>query len=109
MHGNERLGEETRKLFNLFLEKTGGTDPANFRAVCMEDILALEGIVQADIYLYDVVVLDGSTIGELVRTSIAKHFNTLGLVRCDIHICHVSNINALFKDYRFQSCDKFIK
>ena len=75
----------------------------------MEDISAVEGIVQADIYLYDVAILDGSTIGELVRTSIGKHFNTLRLVRYNIHICHVSNINALFKDYRCPSCDKFIK
>ena len=35
-HGNERLEEETSMIFNLFLKKTGGTDPANFRGVCVE-------------------------------------------------------------------------
>ena len=39
------------KLFNPFLEKFGGTDPANFRGVRMDDIAALEDIVRADIFL----------------------------------------------------------
>ena len=30
LQGDEILEEKTSKLFNLFLEKTGGTDPANF-------------------------------------------------------------------------------
>ena len=49
LHGNERLREETSKLFNLCLEKTGGTDPTNFRGVCMEHIAAMQDIFQADI------------------------------------------------------------
>ena len=33
LHGNERLEEETSKLFNLFVKKTVGTDPAILRGV----------------------------------------------------------------------------
>ena len=36
LHANEKLEEENPKLFNLFIEKTGGTDPATLRGVCME-------------------------------------------------------------------------
>ena len=51
LHGNERLEGETSKLFNLFHEKTGGTDPSNFRGVCMEDFAAVVDNVQADFFL----------------------------------------------------------
>ena len=53
LHGNERLDEETSKLVIFFLETTGGTDPAIFRGVCMEDkdIAAVEDIVQAGSFL----------------------------------------------------------
>ena len=51
LHWKKRLEAETSKLLNLFLEKTGGIDPAYFRGACMEDIAALEDTVQADIFL----------------------------------------------------------
>ena len=94
LHGIERLEEETSKLFNIFLEKTSGTEPANFRGVCMEDTAAVEGFVQADIFLYDNGNVAGSMIGELARRSVRKHSNTVRLLRYNSHICHVSNINA---------------
>ena len=108
LHGNERLEEETSKLFNRFLEKTGGTDPANFRGVCKEDIAPVEDIVQAEFFLYDFDIVDGSMIGELGR-SVGKHSNTVQLLRYNGHICHVSDVNALFKAYRCPSCNQFIK
>ena len=90
-------------------KKTGGTHPANFRGVCMEDIAAVEDSVQADIFLYDFDILDGSMIGEFARKSVRKHSNTVRLISYISHICSVSNINALFKAYRCPSCDQFIK
>ena len=45
LHGHDRLEKETSKLFNLILETTGGTDRANFRSICVEDIAAVEDIV----------------------------------------------------------------
>ena len=38
----------------------------------MEDIAAVEDFVQADIFLYDMDIVDGSTIGELARRSVGK-------------------------------------
>ena len=48
--GNEGFEEESSNLFILLLQKFGGTDPANFRGVCMESIEAVEDIVQKIIY-----------------------------------------------------------
>ena len=86
LHGNERLESETSELFNLFLEKTGGTGPANFRGVCMEDIAIVEDIIQADIFLYDMHIVDGSMIGELARRSVRKHSNTVRLSGYKSHL-----------------------
>ena len=61
----ERLEQETSKLFNLFIGKTGGTDLENFGGVCKEDIAAVEDIVQADVFLYNYDIVDGYMIGEL--------------------------------------------
>ena len=51
LHGNEKLDEEASELLNLFLEKNGWIDAANFRGVCMEDIAAVEDIVQSEFFL----------------------------------------------------------
>ena len=109
LQGTERLEEETSKLFNLFLKKTGGTDPANFRGVCMEDIAAVEDNVQADIFLYDIDIVDGSMIGELVRRSVGKHSNSVRLLCYNNHMCYVFKINAFFKAYRCPPSGQFIR
>ena len=100
---------DSRKL-QIFqcIPKTGGTDPANYRGVCMECIAIVEDIVRADIFFYDIDFVDGSMIGELAWRSVGKHSNTVRLVRFNSHICSVSNISALFKAYRCPSCDEFI-
>ena len=36
LHGNERLEEETSKLFNLFLVNSTNPDPSKFEGVCMD-------------------------------------------------------------------------
>ena len=74
----------------------------------MEDIAALEDTVQADIFLYDIDIVDRSTIGKLVRMSAGKHSNTFRLLRYNSHVCYVFKINDLFKAYRCPSCDQFI-
>ena len=81
LHGNERLVGETYEFFNLFLEKTGGIDPANFRGVCMEGIAAMEDIVQADIFWYDLDFVDGSMIWKLARWSVEKDSLSVQLLR----------------------------
>ena len=58
---------------------------------------------QADIYLYDIDIVDVSMIGELARRNVGKHSNTDRFLRYINHTWHLSNINALFKVYRCSS------
>ena len=48
----------------MFREKASGTDPANFRGVCMRNFAAVEDIVCADFFQKDKDIVFGSTIGE---------------------------------------------
>ena len=86
LHGNERLEEETNKLFSLYLQKKDGIEPASFQGVCMDDIPTVEQITGINIFLYDVDIVEGSLVGELARRSVQKHPNTVRLLRYNSHI-----------------------
>ena len=105
LDGNERLEEETNKLFNLYLQKKDGIEPASFQGVCMDDIPTVEEITGINIFLYDVDIVKGSLVGELARRSVQKHSNTVRLLRYNSHICYVANIHALFNAFRCPTCD----
>ena len=75
----------------------------------MEDIAAVEDIVQADLFLYNIDIVDASMIKEFERRSVGKHSITLRRLLFNSHICQVSDINALFEAYHCPSCDQFIK
>ena len=70
--GNERLQEETSKIFNLFLKNSEEGDVSNFQAVHLKDIAKVEDLLRLNIFLYDIDFVDGELIGELCRTSIQK-------------------------------------
>ena len=107
MHGNEKLEEETSKIFNVFLNNSEERDPSKFQGVHMTDIPKVEEMLQLNIFLYDIDFVDGELIGELARRSIQKFENTVKLVRYNNHICYVNNINILFKAFRCTTCDTF--
>ena len=65
LHGNERLEEETSKLFNLFLVNSTNPDLSKFQGVCMDDIPSVEDIVGISIFVYDIDLIDGAMVGEL--------------------------------------------
>ena len=95
LHGNERLEEETLKLFNLFRVNSTNPDPSKFEGVCMDDIPSVEDIVGVNIFIYDIDFIDGAMVGELARRSIKKYEKNVQLIRYNRHICYVDNINAL--------------
>ena len=64
LHRSERLEDDFSNFFIGALEKTGGIDSANFQGVCMENIAAVEDIVETDIFLYDFDTVDRSMIEE---------------------------------------------
>ena len=109
LHGNERLEEETSKLFNLFLVNSTNPDPSKFQGVCMDDIPSVEDIVGINIFIYDIDLIDGAMVGELARRSIKKYEKNVQLMRYNSHICYVDNINALFKAFRCPTCDKYFQ
>ena len=91
------------------MEKTGGTYLANFRDNCMQEIATVKAIVQADIFLFDIDIVDGSLISELARRNIGKNSDTVRLWCCNSLISYVSNIIGLVLEYRCPTYDQFIK
>ena len=109
MHGNQRLKEETSKMFNLFINKMDGLSPNQFQGAHMNDIPTVEDLLTLNILLYDIDIVDGIIIGELARRSVQKYGNAVRLLRDNIHISYVSNINAVFQAFRCPNCDTFFK
>ena len=109
LHGNERLEEETSKLFNLFLVNSTNLDPSKFQGVCIDDVPSVEDIVGINIFIYDIDLIHGAMVGELARRSIKKWEKNVQLIRYNSHICYVDNINALFKAFRCPTCDTYFQ
>ena len=109
LHGNERLEEETSKLFNLFLVTSTNPDPSKFQGVCIDDIPSVEDIVSINIFIYDIDFIVGALVGELARRSIKKYEKNVQLIRYNSHICYVDIINALFKAFRCPTCDTYFQ
>ena len=106
LHGNERLEEETSKLFNLFLVNSTNPDPSKFQGVCMADTPSVEVILGINLFIYDIDLIDGAMVGELARRSIKKYEKSVQLIRYNSHFCYVDKINAFFKVFRCPTCDK---
>ena len=51
LFGNDRLEEETSRVFNLFLNNCGEADPSKFQGVHMTDIQKMEEMLQLNIFL----------------------------------------------------------
>ena len=100
LYGNERLEEETSKLFNLFLVNSTNPEPSKFQEVCMDDIPSVENIVAINIFIYDIDFIEGTMVGELARWSIKKYEKSVQLILYNRHICYIENIHALFKVFR---------
>ena len=81
LFGNERLEEETSKIFNLFLNNFGEADPSKFQGVHMTDIPKVEELLQLNIFLYDIDFVEGEPIGELALRSIQKFEKSVKLLR----------------------------
>ena len=109
LHRNERLEEETSKLFNLFLVNSTNPDPSKVQGLCIDDIPSVVDIVGINIFIYDIDLIGGAMVGELARRSIKKYEKNVQLIRYKSHICYVDNINALFKAFRCPTCDTYFQ
>ena len=59
---NERLEEETSKLFSHFLVKSTNLDPSKFQGNF--NIPSVEDIAGINIFIYDIDLIDGAMVGE---------------------------------------------
>ena len=74
----------------------------------MTDTPKVEEMLQLNIFLYDIDFVDGELIGKLAKRSIQRFEESVKLLRYNNHICYANNINALFKAFRFTTCDTFV-
>ena len=107
LHGNQRLEEQTSKIFDLFINKMDGLSADQFQGVHMNDILFAEDLLTLNIVLYGIDIVDGNIIGELARRSVQKYENTVRPLRYNNHICYVNNIKAVFQPFHCPNCDTF--
>ena len=75
----------------------------------MEVNETVQNIIQVDIFLYDIEIVDGSMRSELVRRSVGKNYNAVGLFYYISHVCFVSRKNALLKTFHCPSYDNSSK
>ena len=84
---NDRLEEETSKVFNLFVNNSKNPDPSKFYRVCMDDISSVKDTVGINIFIYIIDLIGSSMVGELARRSIKKYEKNVQLIRYNSHIC----------------------
>ena len=76
-----------------------GLSPNQFQGVHMNDISTVEDLLTLNILLYDIDIVDGNIVGELARRIVLKYENTVRLLRYNIHICYLDDINAVFQSF----------
>ena len=107
LQANQRLEEETSKIFNSFINKMDGLSANHFKGVHINDNPFVEDLLTVNILLYDINIVDGNIIGELARRSVQKYDNTVRLLRYNNHMFYLSNIIAVFQSFRCPNCDTF--
>ena len=85
-----------------------GLSPNQFQGFHKNDIPTVEDLLTLNIFLYVIDIVDGNIVGELARRSVKKYDNSVRLLRYNIHICYVNNINAVFQSFRCLNCDTFL-
>ena len=65
LRGNQRVEEETSKIFNLFINKMDGLSTDQFQGVHMNKYPFVEDLLTLNILLYDIDIANGNIIGEL--------------------------------------------
>ena len=75
----------------------------------MDDIPSVEDIVGINIFIYDIDIIDGATVGELARRGIKKYEKSVQLIQYKSHISYVDNNHALLKAFRCPTCDTYFQ
>ena len=105
--GNERVEEETKKLFNAYLTANQHLSVQNFRGVGLEDLQMVDRLAEVNILVSEIEVSDGGIFGELSERSLRRFNSTATLLRYNNHICFVTVVNKVFKSFRCSTCNSF--
>ena len=70
LHGNEKLEDETSKIFKLFFNNSEEGDVSKIQGALLNDIPKVEDLLQLNIFLFDIDFVDGELIGELCPRNI---------------------------------------
>ena len=90
--GTQMLEEETSKLF-INLNVTA----ENIQGVALEDLHIVERLVDVNNLVYDKKALDKRINGKLAESSLQKISSMSSLLRHNIHLCYVTDVNKVFK------------
>ena len=104
--GDEKVEEETKKLFNAYLTANPHLSVQNFRSVGL-DLYIVERSTEVNIFVYDIEISDSGIIGELAERSSRRFNSTATLLRWNNHICYVTDVNKVLKSFRCSSCITF--
>ena len=104
---NKRLENETSQIFIAFMSRMDKLSPSQLQGVHMNDISIVEDLLLLIVLLYDIDNVEGSILSELAWRSVKRLENTVWLLRYNLHICCVININAVFQSFRCPNCDIF--
>ena len=105
--GNERVEEDTKKLFNAYLTGSLHLSVQNFRGDGLEDLHVVERLAEVNILVYDIEVSDGANIGELAESSLRRFNSTAILWRYNNQICFVTDVNKMFESFSCSTCNTF--
>ena len=67
LHGNDKLAEETSKMFLLFIASLEGCRPNQLQGTHLHDLAIVENHQPLNIFLHEIDIVDGETIGEFAR------------------------------------------
>ena len=95
-------------MFSAFLHESGH-DAINFRGVSIDHLVFVENAIKHNIFIYDIDMEEGESVGELARRSVEMYEKNINLLRYNNHKCYVDDINTFFKQLRCPSCDTFIQ
>ena len=105
LHGNEKLEEDTSKIFSLFNNSEEG-DVSKFQGAHLNDIPKVEDLLQLNIFLHDMDFVDGELIGELCRRSIQKFEKSEAFTLQQSHLLR-QHCQRIVQSLRCTACDTF--
>ena len=85
-----------------------GPSASQFQRVHMNDIPVAEEMLTLNLLPNDFYFVKPNIIGELARRSLQKDESTVRQLRCNNHVCFVSNKNAVLQFSRAPNFDTFL-